>query len=86
MLRGVQRDLRDHFTELAEQLGRSVRESLAAAERSVTASKEDRARRLAEIETELATLEKLQARVRTLLPGQATGQTPTATQSAAAGR
>ena len=68
MLRGVQRDLRDHFTELAEQLTRSLRETLQAAERSVTATKEDGVRRLTEIESELATLEKLQARVRTLLP------------------
>jgi hypothetical protein len=82
MLRGVQRDLRDHFTELAEQLTRSLRESLTAAERSVTASKEDRARRLTEIDTELARLEKLQARVRTLLPEE----TPAVPQPVAARR
>ena len=38
MLRGVQRDLRDHFTDLAEQLTRSLKESLTATERSATAS------------------------------------------------
>jgi hypothetical protein len=75
MLRGVQRDLRDHFTDLAEQLTRTLKESLTATERSVSASKEDRTRRLAEIDTELAGLEKLQARVRTLLP-EATPHTP----------
>jgi len=75
MLRGVQRDLRDHFTDLAEQLARTLKESLTATERSVTASKEDRARRVAEIDTELARLEELQARVRTLLP-QTTPSTP----------
>jgi Dynamin family len=85
MLRGVQRDLRDHFTELAEQLTRSLRETLTAAERSVTASKEDRARRLAEIDKELTTLETLQARVGTLLPSAAT-PTPEARQPVAAGR
>jgi hypothetical protein len=85
MLRGVQRDLRDHFTELAEQLTRSLRESLTAAERSVTASKEDGARRLAEIGTELATLEELQAQTRTLLPGQDASPTPEARQPVAAG-
>jgi hypothetical protein len=68
MLRGVQRDLRDHFTDLAEQLTRSLKESLMATERSATASKEDRVRRIAEIDTELARLETLQARVGTLLP------------------
>jgi hypothetical protein len=68
MLRGVQRDLRDHFTDLAEQLTRSLKESLTATERSATASKEDRVRRIAEIDTELARLETLQVRVGTLLP------------------
>ena len=37
-LRGVQRDLRDHFTAQAEQLKRSLQESLQAAERAVKAS------------------------------------------------
>jgi dynamin family protein len=68
MLRGVQRDLRDHFTELAEQLNRSLKESLSTAERSVRTSQADRERRLGEIPAELAKLEKLQERVRTLLP------------------
>jgi hypothetical protein len=71
MLRGVQRDLRDHFTELAEQLNRSLKESLTTAERSVKTSQGDRDRRLAEIPVELAKLEKLQQRVRTLLPQEA---------------
>jgi hypothetical protein len=75
MLRGVQRDLRDHFTDLAEQLTRSLKESLTATERSATASKEDRVRRIAEIDTELARLETLQARVGTLLP-EATPDAP----------
>jgi hypothetical protein len=85
MLRGVQRDLRDHFTELAEQLTRSLRETLSAAERSVTSSKEDRGRRLAEIEEELTKLTTLQERVRTLLPA-ATTDTPQDRQPVAAGR
>ena len=75
MLRGVQRDLRDHFTDLAEQLTRSLKESLTATERSATASKEDRVRRIAEIDTELARLETLQTRVGTLLP-EATPSAP----------
>jgi hypothetical protein len=52
----------------------------------VTASEEDRARRLAEIGAELATLEKLQARVRTLLPGETPGQAPATPRPVAAGR
>jgi len=68
MLRGVQRDLRDHFTTLAEQLNRSLKESLTSAERSVTTTREETERRLGEIETALAKLERLQQRVRTLTP------------------
>jgi len=68
MLRGVQRDLRDHFTDLAEQLNRSLKDSLTSAERSVTTTQGETERRLAEIETELARLERLQQRVRTLVP------------------
>jgi hypothetical protein len=76
MLRGVQRDLRDHFTELAEQLNRSLKDSLSTAERSVRSSQGDQQRRLVEIPQELAALEKLQERVRTLLPKQPAPPTP----------
>lgn len=75
MLRVVQRDLRDHFTELAEQLNRSLKESLSTAEKSVKTTQGDRDRRLKEISAELARLDKLQERVRTLLPGQG-GEAP----------
>jgi Dynamin family len=68
MLRRVQRDLRDHFTTQAEELSRSLGDSLRAAERSVKTSTGDRERRLAEIKTELQRLETLQQKVRTLLP------------------
>ncbi len=43
-LRAVQRDLRDHFTEQAEQMKRSLQESLQAAERAVKASQRERER------------------------------------------
>ncbi|MGH3962685.1 MAG: dynamin family protein [Pseudonocardiaceae bacterium] len=68
MLRRVQRDLRDHFTTLAEETNRSLTDSLRAAERSVKTSKGDRERRLTEIKSELERLETLQQKVRTLLP------------------
>lgn len=67
VLRGVQRTLRDHFTELAEQTNRSLKESQAAAERSVTTSKADRERRLVEIGEQVEKLSVLQRHVRTLL-------------------
>jgi Dynamin family len=68
MLRRLQRDLRDHFTALAEQMKRSLQESLQAAEKSVKTSKSERETRLAEIKTELQRLESVQRQVRTLLP------------------
>ncbi|HEY3260710.1 MAG TPA: dynamin family protein [Pseudonocardiaceae bacterium] len=67
MLRGLQRDLRDHFTAQAEQMKRSLQESLQAAERSVKATKSEREARLTEIRTELQRLEAVQKQVRALL-------------------
>jgi hypothetical protein len=55
-LRLVQRDLRDHFTAQAEQLNRSLQESLQAADRAVKASTSERERRLPELRKELERL------------------------------
>jgi hypothetical protein len=74
VLRGVQRTLRDHFTAQAEQLNRSMKESLQAAEKSVKTSKVDRERRSIEIKGELARLEKLRDQARTLLPPPPSGK------------
>jgi len=68
MLRDVQRDLRDHFGELAEQLNTSLKDSLTTAERSVKTTEGERSRRLAEIPVQIAKLERLQQRVHTLVP------------------
>jgi hypothetical protein len=59
----MQRDLRDHFTALAEQLKRSLQESIQSAQKSVKASSADRSARLKEIAAELAVLEKVRAEV-----------------------
>ena len=59
--------LRDHYSELADQLNRSIRESAASAERSVQATQAERERRLTEIGKELSALAALRARVGTLL-------------------
>jgi hypothetical protein len=67
-LRAVQRDLRDHFTEQAEQLKRSLLESQQAAERAVKASKAEREARLAEITKELEQLQAVRVQARALLP------------------
>ncbi len=65
MLRGVQRVLRDHFTAQAEQMKRSLQESIQVAEKSVKASKAERDARLTEIKAELATLDAVRATVTT---------------------
>lgn len=68
MLRRVQRDLRDHFTNQAEEMNRSLGDSVRAAERSVKISQAERDRRVAEIKFELDRLESLQQKIRTLAP------------------
>jgi hypothetical protein len=65
MLRGVQRVLRDHFTAQAEQMKRSLRESIQVAEKSVKASTVERDARLAEIRAELAKLDAVRVLVTT---------------------
>jgi hypothetical protein len=69
LLRRVQRDLRDYYTDRAEETNRSLKESLASAERSVRSSKEERERRLTEIPAELRRLGELRDRALALTPG-----------------
>jgi hypothetical protein len=69
LLRRVQRELRDYYTDRAEETNRSLKESLASAERSVRSSKEERDRRLAEIPVELKRLAALRDQALTLMPG-----------------
>ena len=52
-IRRVQRDLRDEFTDRADQLQRSTREALTAAETARKQDDQERARRLAEIDQEM---------------------------------
>jgi GTPase SAR1 family protein len=68
ILRRAQREIRDHFTTLAEEMQRSIGESLQGAQKAVKTSKSGRQERLGEIDSELERLKKLQQRVRTLLP------------------
>ncbi|HET9141421.1 dynamin family protein [Actinophytocola sp.] len=71
MLRAVQRDLRDHFTAQAEQMKRSLSESLRAAQNSVKASQSERDARLAELATELARLDAVRRQARGLVEAAA---------------
>ncbi|MEQ3554920.1 dynamin family protein [Pseudonocardia nematodicida] len=65
-LRQIQRELRDHFTTLAEELSESLAKSVAAAQ---TALKDDAARqkRVADLEAELERVSGLADRARTLV-------------------
>jgi hypothetical protein len=65
-LRRVQRDLRDEFTERAEQLQRSTREALAAAEAAARRTAEQAAARTKVIDTELARLAKVRTAAKEL--------------------
>ncbi|MEU0539241.1 hypothetical protein ABZ319_05165 [Nocardia sp. NPDC005978] len=65
-LRGVQRSLRDHFTEIANETLRSVDASLRAAEEAAAVhSGQRREQRLTEIETSLVRLRDLRERADT---------------------
>jgi hypothetical protein len=70
-LRTVQRDLRDHFTQQAEQLKRSLQESQQATDRAVKASRAEREARLTEITAELERLEAVRRQARAMLPRSA---------------
>ncbi|MGQ0575087.1 MAG: dynamin family protein [Pseudonocardia sp.] len=67
-LRTVQRDLRDHFTEQAEQLKRSLLESQQSAERALRASKAEREARIPVLTAELGKIEAVRRAARALLP------------------
>jgi hypothetical protein len=73
-LRLVQRDLRDHFTAQAEQLNRSLQESLQAAERAVKASTGERERRLPELRKELELLVAVRQEAQRLVAQQQVAQ------------
>lgn len=65
-LRRIQRTLRDHFTVQAEELHRSLSESLAAAQRALQADQAEREQRIRDLEAELGRLEALDRRAQAL--------------------
>ena len=58
-LRLVQRTTRDHFADLAEELHRSLQDSVAAAQKAAKVEASQRERRLAEVRATLAQVEEL---------------------------
>nr|WP_211177350.1 dynamin family protein [Pseudonocardia acidicola] len=67
MLRTIQRQLRDHFTALAEELSTSLAESVAAAQSAVKTNVSGRDRRIADLKAELARIDALSKRAVALL-------------------
>jgi len=68
-LRQVQRTLRDHFGEIAEELHRSLSDSIDAAQRAAKTSVADRDRRITELKLKLTQIEGIQKQTTVLLPG-----------------
>ncbi|MFB9387164.1 dynamin family protein [Pseudonocardia petroleophila] len=69
MLRQVQRQLRDHFTSLAEELQTSVDTSVKAAQKAVSGDENVRRARIRDLEAELDRIGKLEDKARALVPG-----------------
>lgn len=65
-LRLVQREVRDHYAERAEDLSRSISESLSRAQSAATADERERKSRLAAITTDRAAIDALRAEVATM--------------------
>lgn len=61
-LRRVQRELRDHYTALAEELNRSNATALAAAQEAASRTKAERDKRVRDVDAELDRVRKLRAR------------------------
>jgi gas vesicle protein len=61
-LRRVQRELRDHYTTLAEELNKSNAAALTAATEAANRTQSDRAKRLKDVDAELDRLRKLRTR------------------------
>lgn len=67
-LRQVQRTLRDHFGEIADELHRSLSDSIDAAQRAAKTSTADRDRRIIELKLQLTQIEGIRKQTHALLP------------------
>ncbi len=65
-VRRVQRQLRDHYTELAQELQRSTVEALDAAKQALATDENERVRRLRDVTAELQRIEGLRQRIHAL--------------------
>jgi len=67
-LRQVQRTLRDHFGEIADELHRSLSDSIDAAQRAAKTGAADRDRRITELRLQLTQIESIHRQTIALLP------------------
>jgi hypothetical protein len=72
-LRTMQRILRDHFAEIAEQAARSINESLSAAQSAAALEDSERATRVATLESELSAVAALRRAAEEITGNQITG-------------
>jgi gas vesicle protein len=72
-LRRIQRELRDHYTALANEFNRSNAEALRSATEATSRTQAERDKRLRDIDAELARLRQLRERAETLATQHAAG-------------
>ncbi|MFC4946866.1 dynamin family protein [Pseudonocardia sp. GCM10023141] len=83
MLRGTQRQLRDHFSALAEEVSLSLANSVMAAQNALKTTASEREQRIRDLKAELERIAALSARARSLLT-DAAGAQPQAVASGSA--
>jgi len=67
MLRRTQRQLRDHYSSLAEEVSTSIATSVLAAQSAVNTTTAERESRIRDLKAELARIEVLATRARALV-------------------
>jgi hypothetical protein len=72
----VQRLLRDHFSDVATELQRSLTESLQATQKAATTEGSARQERIRQLKAELARIDALRGDARTLLSAPGPGSDP----------
>ena len=70
-LRLVQREIRDHFGNIAEEHHRSLADSVTAAQRTASGFRQQRDERVVQLKAELTRIDEVHAQARKLLPAAA---------------
>jgi hypothetical protein len=78
MLRRTQRDLRDHFSGIAEEVSTSLAQSVLAAQSAVSATTSERETRIRDLKAELGRIDAVAQRAKALVTEQASAPQPAA--------